>query len=250
MSIIKYASYFFFQKNPALLSNLSILFSISKIAVSTPSIYKRFKEYNKGKSLAKQIKPFNFFLVGQKNHKNVKSIAPYSNNSQLAVYKTFIDYKSGKRLKGLEYWKNLADTILEYANHPESKFVNGSENGKLERRHVNEAELIFIGKEVKNLEQLPLLLDKPLEYKPEKEKNHKNDAPPRFEPQGRKSLTAVKNLRFLMSRGLAEALVLWMLGNHHTINGVVFFGSRHNRKRKNRDNRINILKNSLKQRIS
>ena len=39
----------------------------------------------------------------------------------------------------------------------------------------------------------------------------KHDAPPRLEPQGRESLMTVKNQRFLMRRGLAEALVLWML---------------------------------------
>lgn len=156
-----------------IINKYSALFSISKISVSTPSIYKRFKNFNWYKILSKQIKPFNFFLVGQKNNRNVKPIAPYSNNPQSAVYEKFIDYKSGKRLQGVKYWKNLADTILEYANHPESKFVNGSQSGKLERRHVNEAELIFIGKEIKNLEQLPLLLDKPLEYKSEKEKMNK-----------------------------------------------------------------------------
>ncbi len=156
-----------------IINKYSSLYSMSKIAVSTPSIYKRFKEFNRDKPLSKQIKPFNFFLVGQKNHRNVKPIAPYSSNPQSAVYEKFIDYKSGKTLKGLEYWKSLADTILEYANHPESKFVNGTQSGKLERRHVNEAELIFIGKEIKNLEQLPLLLDKPLEYKSEKEKIEK-----------------------------------------------------------------------------
>lgn len=153
-----------------IINKYSSLYSMSKIAVSTPSLYKVFKDFNRDKSLSKQIKPFNFFLVGQKNHRNVKPIAPYSNNPQSAVYEKFIDYKSGKTLKGLEYRKSLADTILEYANHPESKFVNGTQSGKLERRHVNEAELIFIGKEIKNLEQLPLLLDKPLEYKSEKEK--------------------------------------------------------------------------------
>jgi len=155
------------------INKYSNLFSISKIAVSTPFLYKRFREYNKYKLISKQIKPFNFFLVGQRNYKDIKPIAPYSYDSQLAVHEKFIDYKSGQTFEGLHYWKNLADTILEYANHPESKFINGSQSGKLERRHINEAELIFIGKEVKNLEQLPLLLDKPLEYKSEKEKINK-----------------------------------------------------------------------------
>lgn len=42
--------------------------------------------------------------------------------------------------------------------------------------------------------------------------NHKRDAPPRLEPIGLLSSTAVKNRRFLMRRGLAKALVLVILG--------------------------------------
>jgi len=107
-------------------------------------------------------------LIGQGNKDNVKPISPYSNNPQSVVYNGFIDYKSGKILKGVEYWKNLADTILEYVNHPESKFVNGDKSGVMERRHITNGEIVYIGKETKNIEEQSLNIEKPLEYIDEK----------------------------------------------------------------------------------
>lgn len=96
-------------------------------------------------------------------------MAPYSKNAQESVFKPFIDYKSGKIFRGLEYWKSLADTILEYANHPESKFLNGSQNGKLERRHLKDGEITVIGKETKNIEEQSLKVERIIEYFDEKE---------------------------------------------------------------------------------
>lgn len=97
-------------------------------------------------------------------------MASYSKNAQGSVFKPFIDYKSGKIFKGLEYWKSLADTILEYANHPESKFLNGSQNGILERRHLKDGEITVIGKETKNIEEQSLKVERIIEYKSEEDK--------------------------------------------------------------------------------
>jgi hypothetical protein len=60
-------------------------------------------------------------LIGQGNFKDIKPISSFSKNSQEAVHKPFINYKSGKILQGIEYWKSLAEIIFEYINHPESK---------------------------------------------------------------------------------------------------------------------------------
>jgi len=152
-----------------IIEKYSNLYAISKLDVSTPLLYKRFKSFNKNKPLKEQIKPFNFFLVGQKNKKDIKPMIPYSSNAQESVFKPFIDYKSGKILQGLEYWKNLADTIIEYVNHPESKFLNCSQNGKLERRHLKDGEIIVIGKETKNIEEQPIEVAKVTVYKSEKD---------------------------------------------------------------------------------
>jgi hypothetical protein len=97
------------------------LFAISQLTVSTFELMGRFKKLNRRKPYEKQIKPFNFFLVGVSNKDDVKPISPYSDNPQKIVYEPFIDYKTGKILKGLEYWRSLSDTLWEYVNHKESK---------------------------------------------------------------------------------------------------------------------------------
>jgi len=58
------------------------------LAVSTGTIIKRFKKLNEGKPFDRQIKPFNFMLVGNgayvnENGEKVKPVAPFNKNSQL-----------------------------------------------------------------------------------------------------------------------------------------------------------------------
>lgn len=137
------------------LKKYSDLFAISQLTVSTFDIMKRFKKLNKGKSYEKQIKPFNFFLVGIGNKDDIKPISPYSNNPQEILHKKFIDYKTGNILKGIEYWKPLSDTLWEYMNHKESKFEG--DIGILERKHVYVDEIIHIGKETGNIEEIGIL---------------------------------------------------------------------------------------------
>ena len=160
--ILKLHHGFLFQEE--IIEKYSKLYAISKLSVSSPLILKRFKEFNKNKSLSKQIKPFNFILIGQGNFKDVKPISAYSKDSQSVVHKSFINYKTGKILIGMKYWKNLADIIFQYANHPESKFLNGDKQGKLERRSLEDGEVKFIGKETKNIEEQALELEYSNEY--------------------------------------------------------------------------------------
>ncbi|MDP2926261.1 MAG: hypothetical protein Q8N99_07830 [Nanoarchaeota archaeon] len=143
----------------------SQFYALSKFTVSTPNLAKRFNPYNNSKQLSEQIKPFNFILIGQGNFKDIKPITAYrKENSQGAVHKPFIDYKTGRILKGVHYWKNLADVIVKYANHPESKFANGNEEGLMERRHVTHGEIRVVGKETKNIEEQPLEVEDVTEY--------------------------------------------------------------------------------------
>ena len=128
---------------------------LTSMTVSTPNVYSRFRKLNKDKPLSQQIKPFNFFLVGQgaiMEKDIIKPITPLCKNPQEAVYKPFIDYKTGKTLQGLEYWTPLDKIIFDYTNHPESKFDNGDETGIMRRRHIINPDLRHIGKEVKNEE--------------------------------------------------------------------------------------------------
>jgi hypothetical protein len=66
-----------------------------------------------------------------------------------------LDYKTGKILKGLEYWKSLSDTLWEYVNHRESKL--DGDIGILERRHVFVDDITYIGKETENIEETGIL---------------------------------------------------------------------------------------------
>ncbi len=136
----------------------SNFYTISKLSVSSKDIMRRFKSFNKGRTYDKQIKPFNFFLIGIGNDKDIKPITPFSREPQEAVHKPFIDYKSGKILQGIKYWKRLGDVLVSYINHKESK-MDGS-IGILERRHLNVSDFVYIGKEVSNLERTGAL-DKP-----------------------------------------------------------------------------------------
>lgn len=133
----------------------SNLFSISQLTVSTFEIMKRFKRFNKGKPYEKKIKPFNFFLVGVGNKDDIKPVSPFLNNPQEIVHVAFIDYKTGKMLKGLEYWKPLSDTLCEYANHKESKLEG--DVGILKRKHVKVDGIKYIGKETENIENTGIL---------------------------------------------------------------------------------------------
>lgn len=81
-----------FIKPESLNFKYSGLYAVSKISITSPHILHRFKIMNRGKPISKQIKPFNFMLVGISNSINpdteepIKPVIPYSNNSQRAVY--------------------------------------------------------------------------------------------------------------------------------------------------------------------
>ncbi len=49
-------------------------------------------------------------------------------------YELFIDYETGEMKQGSQYFKQLSRTIIEYANHPESKF--DGDIGIFEWKHV------------------------------------------------------------------------------------------------------------------
>lgn len=136
-----------------IINKYSQFYCISKLSVSTPIIYQRFKKYNEGKPFSKQIKPFNFFLIGQGTDKNIKPISSFSKNPQEAVFKKFINYHNGDILQGEKYWRPLSEIILKFANHPESKFKNGKEKGVMKRRFVFDGKITLIGKETRNLEK-------------------------------------------------------------------------------------------------
>jgi hypothetical protein len=141
----------------------SKFYAISQLTVSTSNVLNRFKKLNEGKSWREQIKPFSFFLVGfqaiKENSKAVKPLAPYTKNFQTIAHGSFIDYETGEFKEGLQYFKPLSETILQYVEHMENKFDGNI--GILERKRIHPNGLIYIGKEANNIEDQPLEVTKP-----------------------------------------------------------------------------------------
>jgi len=126
-------------------------FAISKFTVSTKSLMNRFAALNKGKAYKEFIKPFNFFLTGFGNTLDVKPISPFSKNSQSVVYDKFINYRDGKVMQGIEYFKTLEDELWGYVTHPESKL--DGDKGLLQKRHFAADRVIYIGKEADKIDE-------------------------------------------------------------------------------------------------
>jgi hypothetical protein len=137
-------------------------FAMSKLAISKPHILKRFERLNAGKPYDQQIKPFNFCIVGignflddEQTGKVIKPLSPYRRNAQQSSFDSFVDYESGKELKGMQYWKPFSDVLWQYINHPEAKF--DGDIGVLSRKHVTVNSVTHIGKESNILEEAEIL---------------------------------------------------------------------------------------------
>ena len=126
-------------------------YAVSQFTISTATLMRRFAPLNKDKSYRDSVKPFNFFNIGFGNKDEVKPIAPFSKDSQEMPHSEFIDYRTGRRMTGLEYFKSLEDELSVYIKHPESK-LDGDE-GRLERKHIVADRMIYIGKEADKLEE-------------------------------------------------------------------------------------------------
>ncbi len=155
-------------------------YAISRYAITRPSLHRRLKAINRGKDPCKQIKSYNFILIGQpaesdKNGQPIQPVTKFTSHVEEAPYQPFIDYNTGKRYPGGSqvYWKQLPEAIREYLNHPESKSSNGTLAGKMRRGRVHitcEAQIGYIGKETNKVEENEILTaieDFYTKYKPE-----------------------------------------------------------------------------------
>jgi hypothetical protein len=133
-------------------------YALSQFAVSSFGLIGWFSKINQDKPLSKQIKPFNFMLMGMSKVKDVKPIAPFSKNSNETVYKPFVNRGNGQMMEGVEYWKTLSDELWRYVKHPEHKF-DGYE-GILHRKHIVVDKITSIGKEANNVEKALVCLNK------------------------------------------------------------------------------------------
>ena len=148
--------------------------AVSQITITKPSILKRFKTMNKNKSLNKQIKPFNFMLVGSETNGIIPSL-PYTKNIVGIEYGKFVDYRTGKSSYELPfpptaYWKSLQDVLIRYIRHNDNKF--DYINSIAHRKHMVINKIRYIGKESNNLDEVSVLgtdKDSYLEYENIKE---------------------------------------------------------------------------------
>ena len=146
-----------------LLSKYSGRYAISKFRVSTAHVFNKIRALNKGKPHREQVKPYNFLHVGQPaitNHKGglIHPITNYG-DPRLAPFQAFVDYATGQVYDECTeaYWKTLQSSIESYIDHPESKFRDGCETGKLHRKHAKVQQICYVGKESNELEQTEAL---------------------------------------------------------------------------------------------
>jgi len=143
------------------------LYALTRMTVTTSSLWKRFSMLNEGKGWGEMIKPYNFVIVGHHTKKEqgkaVKPLSPYSKNPQTVVHQPFIDYNTGREMSGSHYFKPLSILILLYVDHPEFKYEGAT--GFLQRKHIHAQGVIYIGKEANKIEEQPLQAQTPQIFK-------------------------------------------------------------------------------------
>lgn len=168
--------------------------AVRRLGVTSPEVLKRFATFNKGKSYAEQIKPFNFMLTVSE-HVFFKAseiprslIAPFEPNPSRWYEIPWIDYHTGETVQvvTLNEWQQNAQTncvhpstfgflFSKYVKHPAPDLLacDGSvceedTIGILLRRPVSLLALSHIGKETdelaNELAHSGLKEDQPVEY--------------------------------------------------------------------------------------
>ncbi|MEM4058711.1 MAG: hypothetical protein QXZ12_08340 [Thermoplasmata archaeon] len=133
--------------------------AVSQITITKPSILKRFKKLNEGKPLDKQIKSFNFMLIGSETNSIIPCL-PYSKDISGIQYKPFTDYTTEKSSNELpsttnSYWKSLEDILTQYVMHNDNKFDYVDHIAQ--RKQVIADRIRYIGKELNNLDESVIL---------------------------------------------------------------------------------------------
>jgi len=154
--------------------------AVGRITISSPAVVRPLSNLNSGKQYCDQVKPFNFLLacqVKQLGHpigvdpERFHLVGPYELDPKQWLKKDWIDQYSGKlyRITTVGYHgsgrtarvKTYGEVLREYEFHPEAKSANASGNacekqtiGLLRRRHVQVAQIKYIGKESNNLEDV------------------------------------------------------------------------------------------------
>ena len=144
--------------------------AVSQITITQPSKLNRFKIMNSNKPIEKQIKPFNFMLIGSEKN-DVIPCLPYRKDFKGIQYEKFIDYKSNTfsdrlPLPSTAYWYTLENVLTQYVRHTDNKFDYDKE-GIAHRQHIIADRIRYIGKETNNLDETQITgidADSYLEY--------------------------------------------------------------------------------------
>jgi len=110
---------------------------------------------NDNKPYVKQIKPFNFMLIGSEKNGIIPCL-PYDKNTSGIQYKPFVDYKTDTAsdklpLPSQAYWHTLEDVLTQYVRHCDYKFDYDNE-GIAHRKDIVVNRIRYIGKESNNLD--------------------------------------------------------------------------------------------------
>jgi hypothetical protein len=145
----------------------------SQYAATKPDMLRWFEIYNKDKSYADQVKPFNFLLslyaksriqmalddsaalAGPQWHRREpKPAAPYYTDISKAARHAF-DRERPDQVVPFEWLKSLGRNLARYHLHREEKFWGGDydQRGVLERRHVYALAFQPIGKEADDIDE-------------------------------------------------------------------------------------------------
>lgn len=91
----------------------------------------------------------------------IHPVTRFTRRAEQASFQPFVNYRTGKRHPGGSqlYWKTLSTIVREYLNHPEAKFRNGGQTGRMKRKHllVQKGQIHYIGKEAHEIEETEIL---------------------------------------------------------------------------------------------
>ena len=118
--------------------------------------FRNFSFVFQEKPFEKQIRPFNFMLIGSEK-KDIIPCLPHRKDFNSIKYEKFVDYKSNTSfdklpLPSTEYWYTLDDVLTQYVMHNDNKFDSDNE-GISHRKHIIADWIRYIGKETNNLDK-------------------------------------------------------------------------------------------------
>jgi hypothetical protein len=133
--------------------------ALRQYTANNPTLLRWFKKRNDGRDYAKQIKPFNFFLMGRPkldlaaiSPDTTSPVAPYDTNLEKSLSQ-FYDREPNSMINPVEL-KTCHEALAQFHLHPENKFSNGDylDNGVTERPYVIATWVDPIGKESNRIE--------------------------------------------------------------------------------------------------